>query len=71
MRSHTRQEVPIVAPPGTGLMMAGALIAFSGVCIILVEVFKVPPYVVLVVVGVGLFGLGVIRRMTGKNRDER
>jgi hypothetical protein len=52
-------------------MMAGALIAFSGVCIILVEVFKVPPYVVLVVVGLGLFALGVIRRVTGKDRDER
>jgi hypothetical protein len=63
--------VPNVAPPGTGLMMAGALIAFAGVCIILVEVFKVPPYVVLVVVGLGLFGLGLVRRLTGKNRDDR
>jgi hypothetical protein len=52
-------------------MMAGALIVFAGVCIILVEVFKVPPYVVLVVVGLGLFGLGVIRRLTGKDRDDR
>ena len=60
-----------MASPGTGLMMAGALIAFAGVCIILVEVFKVPPYVVLVVVGLGLFGLGVIRRLTGRNRDDR
>jgi hypothetical protein len=51
-------------PSGIG----GVLIGFPGVCIILVEVFKVPPYVV---VGLGLFGLGVIRRLTGRDRDYR
>jgi len=39
-------------------MMAGATVAFSGLCIVLVEVLKVPPYAVLLVVGVGMFALG-------------
>jgi len=52
-------------------MVAGAIIAFAGLCIIVVDVAKVPPYVVLVVVGLGLFALGVIRRMTGKDREDR
>jgi len=55
--------------PGLGLMMAGALIAFAGFCIVLVEVFGVRPYWVLLVVGLGLFALGVVRRLTGKDRE--
>jgi hypothetical protein len=51
-------------------MMAGSLIAFAGFCIVLVEKFQVPPYGVLLVVGVGLFGLGVVRRLTGTNRRD-
>ncbi len=50
-------------------MMAGALIAFAGFCIVLVEVFGVRPYWVLLVVGLGLFALGVVRRLTGKDRE--
>src|SRR6267378_5367990 len=58
---HTSQEELIVAAkPGTGLMMAGAIVAFSGLCIVLVEVLRVPPYAVLLVVGVGMFVLGLI-----------
>ena len=56
--------------PGTGLMMAGAIIAFAGLCIILVKVFHVPDYGVLVVVGLGLFALGVIRRLTSRDRGD-
>jgi len=55
--------------PGLGLMMAGALIAFAGFCIVLVRVFDVPDYWVLLGVGVGMFALGVVRRLTHGNRD--
>ena len=55
--------------PGLGLMMAGALIAFAGFCIVLVRVFDVPDYWVLLGVGVGMFALGVVRRLTHGNRN--
>ncbi len=55
--------------PGLGLMMAGALIAFAGFCIVLVRVFDVPDYWVLLGVGLGMFGLGVVRRLTGGTRQ--
>jgi hypothetical protein len=55
--------------PGLGLMMAGALIAFAGFCIVLVRVFDVPDYWVLLGVGIGMFALGVVRRLTSNNRD--
>ncbi|MGH7344185.1 MAG: hypothetical protein ACREK4_04680 [Candidatus Rokuibacteriota bacterium] len=55
--------------PGLGLMMAGSLIAFAGFCIVLVRVFEVPDYGVLLVVGLGLFALGVVRRLTGRGRE--
>ena len=61
----------MAAKPGTGLMMAGAIVAFSGLCIITVRVFGVPDYAVLVVVGVGLFVLGLIRRFTREDRESR
>ncbi len=50
-------------------MMAGALIAFAGFCIVLVRVFDVPDYWVLLGVGIGMFALGVVRRLTSNNRD--
>jgi len=49
-------------------MMAGAIIAFSGFCIVLVDRWGVPPYAVLLSVGLGIFGLGVIRRLTHTDR---
>jgi hypothetical protein len=55
--------------PGLGLMMAGALIAFAGFCIVLVRVFDVPDYWVLLGVGIGMFALGVVRRLTSNNRN--
>src|SRR2546428_13301719 len=67
---HTSQEALIVAAkPGTGLMMAGAIVAFSGLCIVLVDVLKVPSYAVLLVAGVGMFVLGLIRRFSREDRD--
>jgi len=55
--------------PGLGLMIAGALIAFAGFCIVLVRVFDVPDYWVLLGVGLGIFALGVVRRLTTTSRD--
>src|SRR6266704_3336005 len=48
--------------PGSGLMLAGTILAFIAVLIILIEVFKLPPYGVLLVIAIGLFVLGIIRR---------
>jgi len=49
---------------GGKLMMAGLIIAFIGLCIVLVRVFGVPDWGVLLVAGVGLIVLGLIRRFT-------
>jgi hypothetical protein len=49
--------------PGGGLMMAGTICAFAGICIVLVRVFELPDYGVLLVVGIGVLGLGLIRRL--------
>ena len=45
----------------TGLMTAGAILTFIGLCIILVRVMKVPGYWIPLMVGVGLFLAGFIR----------
>jgi hypothetical protein len=47
-------------------MMAGAIVAFIGLCIILVRVLRVPEYSVPLMVGVGLFLLGLLRWLTSK-----
>jgi hypothetical protein len=54
-----------VARPGAGLLLAGSIVTFSGLCIVLVRVFGVPDWGVLLVAGVGLIVLGLIRRFTG------
>jgi uncharacterized membrane protein len=46
-------------------MLAGAIVTFSGLCIVLVRVFDVPDWGVLLATGVGLIVLGLIRRFTG------
>ena len=51
---------------GKGLMTAGAIVAFVGLCIILVRVLKVPEYWVPLMVGIGLFLLGVLRWFTSR-----
>jgi hypothetical protein len=53
------------------LLLAGTIVAFSGLCIVLVEVFRVPPWGVLLVVGFGLIGLGLIRRYTSEGPRHR
>jgi hypothetical protein len=45
-------------------MLAGSIVTFSGLCIVLVRVFGVPDWGVLLVAGVGLIMLGLIRRFT-------
>lgn len=57
-----------MARPGAGLILAGAIVAFSGLCIVLVRVFGVPDWGVLLVVGFGLIVLGLIRRYTSEGR---
>jgi hypothetical protein len=52
---------------GRGLMMAGAIVTFVGVCIVLVKVLRVPEYWVPLMVGVGLFLLGLMRWLTGRS----
>ena len=45
-------------------MMAGAITTLAALCIVLVRVFDVPDYGVLVVAGIGVCGLGFLRRLT-------
>ena len=52
---------------GTKLMMAGLIVAFIGLCIVLIRVLQVPQYWVPLMVGVGLFLLGLIRWMTSRD----
>src|SRR5260370_42193169 len=52
---------------GTRLMMAGLIVAFIGLCIVLIKVLRVPEYWVPLMVGGGLFLLGFIRWMTSRN----
>jgi len=53
--------------PGRGLMTAGLIVAFIGLCIVLIKVLRVPEYWVPLLVGVGLFLLGFIRWMTSRD----
>ena len=46
--------------------MAGGIVILVGVCIVLVKVLRVPEYWVPLMVGVGLFLLGLIRYLTRK-----
>lgn len=52
---------------GTRLMMAGLIVAFIGLCIVLIKVLRVPEYWVPLMVGVGIFLLGFIRWMTSRS----
>lgn len=51
---------------GTKLMMAGLIIAFIGLCIVLIRILEVPQYWVPLMVGVGIFLLGLVRWLTGR-----
>ena len=47
-------------------MTAGAIVAFAGLCIVLVRVLGVPPHWVPLMVGVGLFLFGLVRWLTSR-----
>ena len=51
----------------SGLMMAGAIVTFIGLCIVLIQVLRIPKYWVPLMVGVGLFLIGFIRWLTHKD----
>ena len=66
--ARTDVEVLTVANrSGRGLMMAGGIVILVGLCIVLVKVLRVPEYWVPLMVGVGLFLLGLIRYLTRKH----
>ena len=46
---------------GGKLMMAGLIVAFIGLCIVLVQILHVPRYWVPLMVGVGIFLVGLVR----------
>ena len=48
-------------------MTAGATVTFIGVCIVLIRLLRVPDFWVPLMVGVGLFVLGLIRWLTSKD----
>ena len=52
---------------GRRLMMAGLIVAFIGLCIVLVQVLHVPGYWVPLMVGVGIFLLGLVRWLSARD----
>jgi archaellum biogenesis protein FlaJ (TadC family) len=54
---------------GSGLLLAGTILTFVGLCIVLVRVWHVPVYWVPLMAGVGLLLMGLVRRLTA--RDSR
>ena len=52
---------------GGRLMMAGLIIAFIGLCIVLVQVLQVPRFWVPLMVGIGIFLVGLVRWLTTRN----
>jgi hypothetical protein len=52
---------------GGGLILAGAIVTFVGLCIMLVKMARVSEYWIPLVVGVALILVGLIRRMTSKD----
>jgi hypothetical protein len=57
----------VASGSGRGLMTAGVVVSVFGVCIVLVRVLRVPEYWVPLMVGVGLFLLGLVRWLTSKD----
>ena len=46
---------------GSNLMVAGLIVSFVGLCIVLIRVMHVPAYWAPLMVGIGIFLLGLIR----------
>jgi hypothetical protein len=52
---------------GGKLMMAGLIVAFIGLCIVLIRTLHVPQYWVPLMVGVGIFLMGLVRWLTARD----
>ena len=52
---------------GNGLLLAGTILTFIGLCIVLVRVWHVPAYWVPLMVGIGLIVMGLGRRLTSRS----
>ena len=52
---------------GGKLMMAGLIVAFIGLCIVLVQMLHVPRYWVPLMVGVGIFLVGFVRWLASRD----
>jgi hypothetical protein len=52
---------------GGKLMMAGSIVAFIGLCIVLVQILHVPRYWIPLMVGVGIFLMGLVRWLSGRD----
>jgi hypothetical protein len=52
---------------GRGLITAGTIVTFVGLCIVLVKVARVPEYWIPLMVGVGLILFGLLRRFIRRN----
>jgi hypothetical protein len=46
---------------GSNLMVAGLIVSFVGLCIVVIRVMHVPAYWTPLMVGIGIFLLGLIR----------
>jgi hypothetical protein len=45
-------------------MMAGIVVTFVGLCIVLIRLLKVPEYWAPLMIGLGLFVMGLVRWLT-------
>jgi len=52
---------------GNRLLLAGTIVTFIGLCIVLVRVWHVPAYWVPLMVGIGLIVMGLLRRLTSRS----